>query len=45
MFAVGARAKRACGTGAVDSQHGTSVEGSLHPCEKITTPKGLFFWL
>ncbi len=44
MFAVGARAKRACWTGAVDSQHGTNVEGSSYPCKKTTTRKDLFFW-
>jgi hypothetical protein len=27
-------AKRACGKGAVDSQHGTGVAGILHPCTK-----------
>jgi hypothetical protein len=32
VFGVGVGAKRVCGKGAVDSQHGTSVEGfaSLH---------------
>jgi hypothetical protein len=27
IFGVGVRAKRACGKGAVDSQHGTGVKG------------------
>ncbi len=36
-------AKRACGEGAVDLQHGTGVEGSLYPCTKATNPsKNLF---
>ncbi len=36
MFGIGVGAKRACGEGAVDSQHGTGVEGSLLPCTKAT---------
>jgi hypothetical protein len=46
MFGVGVRAKRACRRGAVDSQHGSRVEGSSHPCTKGTTSsKGLCFCL
>jgi hypothetical protein len=34
MFGVGWGQKVFVGKGAVDSQHGTGVEGSLHPCTK-----------
>jgi hypothetical protein len=36
---VGVRAKRACGKGVVDSQHGPGVEGSLNSCAKGYHPK------
>ncbi len=40
--------KRASGKGAVDSQHGTGVEGSSHPCSKGYQPnltRGFFLFL
>ncbi len=43
----GVEAKRDCGEGAADSQHGTDVEGSSHPCTKGYHPnyfKGLFIF-
>jgi O-antigen ligase len=39
LFGVEVRAKRACGKGAVNSQHGSGVEGSLHPYTKCYHPK------
>jgi hypothetical protein len=45
-FGFGGGAKMACGREAIDSLHGTCVEGSLHPCTKDCTPsKGLLFFL
>jgi hypothetical protein len=36
---------KACGKGAVGSQHGTGVEGSSHPCTKGCHPKsGPFYF-
>jgi hypothetical protein len=43
MFWVGMRAERVCGEVAVDSQHGTSLEGSLHPCTKGYHPREELF--
>jgi hypothetical protein len=42
---VGVGTKRASENGAVDIQHGTSVEESSHPCTKdySTTPSKGFF--
>ncbi len=39
MFGVGVRAKRVCGIGAVDSQHGAGVERSSLPGTKGHHPK------
>jgi hypothetical protein len=40
MYGVGKGAKRAYREGAVDSQHGTGLEGSSHSC---TPSKGILF--
>jgi hypothetical protein len=43
IFGMGVGTIRACGNGAVDTQHEIDDEGSIHSCTKVYQPKkGIF---